>query len=160
MKHLLRLLFVGTSLCGVIGLVFTACEDTKCSTTGRPSPQFNFVEKSSLKKIAFDTLTVVALNAVHGDSVILNKATKVSGVTLPLSYSNNQTAMVFSYSKNLSDTLWITHANIEHFLSVDCGITMYHQIEKVVHTSHLIDSIAIINSGVDINEKENIRVYY
>ncbi|BEG99171.1 DUF6452 family protein [Bacteroides sedimenti] len=160
MKRKLKYLSVVALLCSVIGLALTACDETKCSTSGRPSPQFNFVEKSTLKKIAFDTLTVVALNAIHGDSVILNKATKVSGATLPLSYSSNQTTLVFNYSKSLSDTIWITHTNTEHFLSMDCGIIMYHQIKDVKCTSHVIDSVAIINSEVDINEKENIRLFY
>jgi len=161
MKNLLKFLFLGIFLCSVIGLTLTACEEADdCSLTGRPSPRFSFVDKGTPKDTAFDTLTVVALNTIQGDSVILNKLTGASYAALPLSYVNTKTAMIFEYSNGLRDTLWITHTNIEHFLSMDCGITMYHQIDKVEHTKIQIDSIVIINSRVDINEKENIRVYY
>jgi len=161
MKHLLKLLFLGVLLCSAIGLTLTACGETEdCSLSGRPSPRFNFIVKSTLKTKSLDSLTVVALNTVKGDSIILNNSKKVTYASLPLSYVDTKTAMVFKYSESLSDTLWITHANIAHFLSMECGITMFYQVEKVEHTSNLIDSIAIINSGVETNEKENIRVYY
>ena len=58
MKHLLKLLFLGVFLCSAIGLALTACEETEdCSLSGRPSPRFNFVVKSTLKAKSFDSLT-------------------------------------------------------------------------------------------------------
>ncbi len=160
MKHSLKLLLFGLFLCSTIGWALIACGETDCSLSGRPSPVFNFMNKDTLKAKSLDSLTVIALNTVQGDSIILNDSKKVSTATLPLSYVDTETIMVFQYSNILSDTLWITHANIPHFLSMDCGTTMYHQINEVKHTSYRIDSIAIINPEVDINEKENIRIFY
>ena len=161
MKHLLKLLFLGVFLCSAGGFALLACgETTDCSLSGRPSPLFNFMDKSTLKVKKLDSLTVVALNTVRGDSIVLNKTANVSSATLPLSYANTKTVLVFKYPKKVVDTIWVTHVNTEHFLSMECGITMFHNIEKVECTHNLINSIAIINSGVNTNEKENIRVFY
>lgn len=161
MKHLLKLLFLGVFLCSAGGFALIACgETTDCSLSGRPSPRFNFINDSTMKEKALDSLTVIALNTVQGDSVVLNKSAKVSSATLPLSYAGSKTVFVFKYPKNVSDTIWVTHTNTAHFLSMECGITMFHRIDNVKHTFHAIDSVAIINSGVDVNEKENIRVFY
>ena len=160
MKHLLKFLFLGVFICSAIGLILTACgETTDCSLTGRPSLRFNFGD-STLNAKKPDTLTVVALNTVVGDSVILNKQVKATYAILPLSYVYSETVFVFKYSKTLCDTIWVTHTNIEHFLSMNCGVVMYYKIESIKHTKNAIDSVAIINSGVDTNEKENIRVFY
>jgi hypothetical protein len=161
MKHLLKLLFLGVLLCGAIVPALIACgETTDCSLTGRPSPRFNFVNDSTMKVKKLDSLSVIALNTIIGDSIILNNEKSASSATIPLSYTKSKTVFVFKYSKSVSDTIWVTHTNTEHFLSIECGMTMYYKIDSVKHTFHAIDSVAIINSGVDVNEKENIRVFY
>jgi len=159
MRHLLKLLFFTVFTCCAVSF-FMACDEASESSVGRLSPLFNFVTKSTLKEKSFDSLTVVALNTVRGDSIIIDNEKNVTSATLPLSYVKNKTALVFKYSKDTIDTVWVTHTNTEHFISMDRGVAMFYHIDKVEHTKHLIDSIAIVNSEVNINEKENIRIYY
>ena len=163
MRHLLKLLFFTVFTCCAVSL-FMACDEASESSVGRLSPLFKFVThsalKDTLKEKSFDSLTVVALNTVHGDSIIIDNEKKVTSANLPLSYVKNKTVLVFKYSKDTIDTIWVTHTNTERFISMDRGIAMFYHIDKVEHTKHLIDSIAIVNSEVNINEKENIRIYY
>jgi hypothetical protein len=58
------------------------------------------------------------------------------------------------------DSIFVTHANIPHFLSMDCGTGMYHTIEAVSSTHNAIDSLSIVNPNVDYETKENIKLYF
>lgn len=157
MKRLLYL-FIGVFICCAAGSTLFSCGEPVESTTSRSVAQFTFDSASVTKKL--DSLTVVALNTVIGDSVITEKTASVSSASVPLSYTKTETTVVFKFIKNVNDTIWITHTNTPHFISMDAGIAMYYHIDNVRHTSHAIDSVSIINPEVDTNEKNNIRLHF
>ncbi len=164
MRRLLYL-FIGVFACCVAGSVLFSCGEPVDSTTPRSVALFTF-DSLSVKKDTgsvtkkLDSLTVIALNTVIGDSVIKGKTASVSFASVPLSYTKTETAVVFKFIKNVSDTIWITHTNTPHFISMDAGIAMYYHIDNVRYTSHAIDSVSIINPEVDTNEKDNIRLHF
>lgn len=71
MRHLLKLLFFTVFTCCAVSL-FMACDEASESSVGRLSPLFKFVKKGTLKEKSFDSLTVIALNTVQGDSIIID----------------------------------------------------------------------------------------
>lgn len=158
MKHLLMHSFFGLFLCLIFGLGISACsEENDCSLTSRSMGRFNFLTKSTLAEKKIDTLSVTALNT---DSVLVNKDVLATYESLPLSYTSNTTTFIFHYSETERDTLWVSHQNIAHFVSMECGTTMFHHLDSVRCTYNIIDSIAISNPEIDNNEKENIRIFY
>ena len=131
------------------------------------------IEKTSYNRIGFyninehniesgysfpDVLTVSLL--VNGkDSIVVNHITNTSSLQLPMSYTHECDTIVFSYENNATDTLYIKHENIPYFISMECGLAMYHKIENVTHPNAFIDSVAITNDYVNFDYNENIKLY-
>lgn len=105
-----------------------------------------------------DTLTVkLIINS--NDSIIINRIVGASELQLPVSYTHECDTLVFEYSGNIVDTLYMEHSNIPFFISTDCGMAMYHQITGLRHTNNMIDSAAINESFIDFDWHENIKLY-
>lgn len=160
MKYKIENILWGVFFCLTFCWTLTSCNDVDNVMKGRSYAHYTFVNKSDLKTRVLENLTVTALHTVIGDSILLDKAKSVSTFTSPLSYVNKSTVMVFGYTNLLSDTITIYHTNNDHFVSLNAGVAVYHQLDSIKFTRHLIDTIQIINPLVDTNEKENIRILY
>lgn len=119
----------------------------------------NILEDTISQKYSYqDTLTVKLI--INGnDSIIVNKLVGASDLQLPVSYTHECDTLVFEYSGNLDDTLYVEHSNIPFFISTDCGMAMYHHITGVRHTNTMIDSAAIKEPFIDFDWHENIKLY-
>ena len=131
------------------------------------------IEKTSYNRIKFynidsngieseysfpDVLTVSLV--VNGkDSIAVNHLSNASNLQLPMSYTQECDTVVFSYENSATDTLYVKHENIPYFISIECGLAMYHRIKNVEHTRAFIDSVAIINDYVNFDYNENIKLY-
>ncbi len=105
-----------------------------------------------------DVLTISLL--VNGkDSIVVNHLSNASDLQLPMSYTQECDTVVFCYENNATDTLYIKHENIPYFISMECGLAMYHRLQSVTHTNAFIDSVAIINDYVNFDNNENIKLY-
>ena len=105
-----------------------------------------------------DTLTVKLL--INGrDSIVANRLVGASELLLPVSYTNECDTLVFEYSDNIDDTLYVEHNNIPYFVSTDCGMAMFHNVTGLRHTRNLIDSAAINESLINFEWHENIKLY-
>ena len=119
----------------------------------------NILEDTLSQKYSYpDTLTVKLI--INGnDSIIVNKLVGASELQLPVSYTHECDTLVFEYSGNLEDTLYVEHSNIPFFISTDCGMAMYHHVTGLRHTNNLIDSAAINEPLIDFDWHENIKLY-
>ena len=131
------------------------------------------IEKTSYNRIRFynidsngiesaysfpDVLTVSLV--VNGkDSIAVNHLIGANNLQLPISYTQECDTVVFSYENNATDTLYVEHENIPYFISIECGLAMYHRIKNVEHTRAFIDSVSIINDYVNFDYNENIKLY-
>ena len=105
-----------------------------------------------------DTLTVKLI--INGnDSTIVNRLVGASELQLPVSYTHECDTLIFEYSGNTNDTLYVEHSNTPYFNSTDCGMAMYHHVTGVRHTNNMIDSAAINEPLIDFNWHENIKLY-
>ena len=104
-----------------------------------------------------DSLTVTARGT---DSVIINRMTEVSAITLPLRYTADSTEFVFHYTAHLTDTLVIRHTNTPYFVSMDCGYQMRQSITEERYTQRYLDSVYVSHPETSINGTENIQLFY
>lgn len=107
----------------------------------------------------FPEVLTVSLVINGKDSIVVNHITNASNLQLPMSYTHDCDTLVFSYENNATDTLFVKHENIPYFISMECGLAMYHRIQSVTHTDAFIDSVAIINDYVNFDYNENIKLY-
>jgi hypothetical protein len=103
----------------------------------------------------------LTITAAGTDSIILNNATDVHTLTLPLRYTADSTVLVLHYGEEYpNDTLTIRQTNTPYFLSMDCGYQMKQNIVGGSYTRHLLDSIYIANKEAGIYGTENLKLFY
>ena len=154
-----------TALIMLLMLAFAACENgTDCNIN---NVSYNRIllygadnEQNAPNKVYSypDTLTVKLI--INGrDSIVINRQVGASEIQLPVSYTHECDTLVFEYSGNVDDTLYVEHSNIPYFISTDCGMAMYHHITGLRYTTNFIDSAAINEPLIDFNWHENIKLY-
>ena len=57
------------------------------------------------------------------------------------------------------DTIDFYHTNTEEFISIECGCIVTNVITGVAQTTHHIDSIIVVSPEVDLQSKNNIKIY-
>lgn len=138
-------------------LAFGACNDTDCITTNTAYVNYAFYDQQG-RLISFQQ--PITVTAAGTDSVLINQQTEMNTMKLPLCYISVEDTFVVHYSETMVDSIFVTHQNIPHFISMDCGMGMYHHIDAVRSTNYAIDSVQISNSEVTYDAKEHIRIYY
>jgi hypothetical protein len=146
---------VGGALVGA--LLLGGCSDSECTLSNTSYTCFQFYNQNGKTVSMTGTISVTAAGT---DSVLINQESAPSQFQLPLSYTHEKDTFIVHYTERMIDSIFVTHANIPHFLSMDCGTGMYHTIEAVSSTHNAIDSLSIVNPNVDYETKENIKLYF
>ena len=145
-------------LLAMVTMLMSTCDEIDCTLYNTVTLSCGFYAEDS--KIAItDTMTV---SFGKGGRVLLNRSTKTSELTLPMSYWQETDTLVLTVSGEeyqLSDTLWISKTNTPHFESPDCPTIMFHQITSVACTHGFIDSVTVVLPYVNYAQDENIKVY-
>lgn len=159
MKNLYRLFLLLMTSAIILPFFISACsEEVDCSSTSRNMMYAGFFKYSqSAVKDTLDSLTVTALGT---DSIILNKASKVTSAELPLRWTADSTFLIFHYTNNRKDTIKVWHTNTPTFISMDCGYSVKQVISKVLYTKHVIDSVYVAYKTANTDATQNIRLYY
>ena len=145
-----------------------ACNDINC-------PLDNIVEmgcsfhaaETGEAMVLDDTLTVRPMGK---DTILLNRAQHIQQCYLPLRQDVPVDTLLLRWSNSKGqaavDTLYFYHTRQPHFESIDCPPAVFHTLTAVRHSSHAlglmpltIDSVAIIHTLVNYDNKENLRIY-
>ncbi|MBQ7422330.1 MAG: hypothetical protein IJV27_09350 [Prevotella sp.] len=111
-----------------------------------------------------DTLTISTVRTDGADTILFNQGVNLTYVTVPMSYAQDEDALIFQISDTTGvtkrDTLWIAKQNQSHFESVDCSPSYFHTITAVSHSRNNIDSVTINEPNVDYDAtKEHLYLY-
>lgn len=120
---------------------------------------YNIDENGIEKEYKFPEYLTVSLIINGRDSIVINHLVDASELKVPMSYKNECDTLVFSYENSATDTLFVNHEDIPYFISMECGLAMYHRLHNVAHTKAFIDSLSIINDYVNFENNENIKLY-
>ena len=94
---------------------------------------------------------------------LMTSATSLTGLSLMLNPDTTVTRLEFVFrvsADTIRDTLTVLYSNRLFFLSIDCGCTVVSDIDTVLHTSHYVNSVQVINPEVTNEKKQNILLYY
>jgi hypothetical protein len=157
MKKIFALLFPFLMYC----LLTQSCGESDCSLSTISQARFDFLDSKTNKNVALTNGVMISGIATINNSAIVdtlfNQAE--SYMTLPLSYTN-QTTYVMHYSETLRDTIWLTHKNIPFVGDIECGSMMYYKIEDLNYTTHVLDSVTLVNPEINNEEKKNFNIYF
>jgi len=153
-------------------LIISCAGDETCTQTKYVKLTVNFYHPNPLDTIlsnrivtlSIDSLTVQGLKKdstgkyTSVDSILYNNQKNVSTINLPL--NNFSTSSIFKIKFNaVTDTMTISHSNLNDYLSLECGCIITHTIDSVSMTNHYIDSVRIKIHDVNTINAENIRLY-
>ncbi len=102
----------------------------------------------------WDTVTVAG---VPTDSLLAYQLLNVHQINLPLRADTNVTQYRIDW-KRKSDTLSIRHINDYRYISFACGCFVYYVIDSVWSTHHFVEEVYIVDSDVQEEGHENIRL--
>ena len=166
MNTLLRNIICAAAI--TVGLGGCTSNDCPLNNTVRLICGFYYSSDPSASLSISDTLTI----AVR-DSIILNRTTNTSTVSLPMSYSGLNDSLVFRYTpmgsdSSSCDTLIVSKTNEPHVISLECGTGVFHTITATTCTSHTpnttfryaIDSVVISKPNVNFDGQENLKIYF
>lgn len=168
MKTILR---CATSLFLPAGILLAGgCSGTECYENHSALPLATFYDGVTLQPISLTGLEIYGIDA-PGDSVLYPPRT-LSEAYLPFRFWQDTTSYVFAYTGLLPDsvgasfpelvprdTVTFVYTPREWFVSPACGAMYFFDMDTVVHSSLLIDSVAF--NGVITNENvSNIKIFF
>ena len=107
----------------------------------------------------------ISLNGLGRDSLLYD-STFTSTLNIPLqkldsisSFVLTTTIQVDTSYVTTKDTIDFHHTNSEEFISIECGCIVTNLLTGVAQTTHHIDSIIVVSPEVDLQSKNNIKIY-
>ena len=168
MKRVNRLIMV--ALAGMV-CALHSCDDTGCTLYNSTLCQISFYSDLELPAVLEDTLTVYAVGV---ETPVYNMGTNLNMLKLQLSYYKDVDTLLYEHwmgtpeepAPHQVDTLFIRKTDMPHFESPDCGVAMFHDIEKVwwendsrFPETPLIKAVYVNHSQVYYNSQDNIRIF-
>lgn len=164
MKSLQQLLWLKGIAIILVALLFNSCDDgSDCSMNNTSYNRIRLysINRATGKESAakYDGQLTVSLMVNGRDSIIVNRITGATELTLPVSYTHQCDTVILTYDNFYTDTLYVGHSNTPYFISLSCGTGMFHNLTSLRHTNSVIDSAAIVNHNINYDPNENIKLY-
>jgi hypothetical protein len=98
---------------------------------------------------------------VRRDTILINKLSGGSSISLPMQYYSHNDTIIFSYSSiSNKDTLYIQHDSYSYVDLPECGTHRFHTITGLRTTYSGISQVELTNPRVNYDGKENIKIYF
>lgn len=145
-------------------LLVSACSSIDCPLNNLVYSSFALYGGDGRADTLRDTLTISTNRTDGSDSVLINRDTRVTGFTLPVSYAQPQDIFFVEVKGEdivTLDTLTVSKESRPHFESVDCGPSFFHTITAVSCTTNAVDSVVINNPEVNYDtSNKNFHIYF
>lgn len=97
----------------------------------------------------------------RNDTILINKLSNARNLEIPMSYFHESDTLLFRYSNIVQpDTIFVGHESFAHVDLPECGSFRYHRLTNVRATDNAIDHIEIVNTTVNYDKQENIKIYF
>ena len=146
-----------------------------CTSEENCMQDLNFSMKAEIYRMVFDSSieqfvpekysVPLSLNGLGLDSLLYD-STFTSTLNIPLqkldslsSFVLITTIQVDTNYVTIKDTIDFYHVNSEEFISIECGCVVTNVITGIAQTTHHIDSIIVVSPEVNLQSKNNIKIY-
>lgn len=142
-----------------------SCADVGCIENRSSIPYAGFYSYQTRQSISIDSVQIGGVGAPH-DSLLVNTGDVTSAMYFPFRFEYDNTAFYIRYkSKALDfdfmvDTIKFDYTTLPYFASEECGAMYRYVITSVRHTTHLIDSIGVIDSLITNFDKEYFKIFF
>lgn len=148
----------------VLAAACWGCNTTGCLQNQSSVPLAGFFASGSDEAILIDSLYVYGIGAPSDSSLI--SGSSASMVYLPFRSTTPSTAFCFRYLQRaldypqLNDTISFAYTAEPKFVSEECGAMYCYTIQSVATTTHLIDSVSVIDPYIDNFDTMRIKIYF
>lgn len=103
-----------------------------------------------------------SVQTMRRDTVLVNKLSKASSLSLPMGYYNATDTVILSYATlTQRDTLYVVHDSYPYVELPECGVHQFHTLRSVTcSATAAIDHIEVKDKKVDYEGRENVRIYF
>ena len=155
--------------------IFLLISLVSCSSDDNCMQDLNFSMKAEIYRMVFDTSIEqfvpekysipVSLCGLGRDSLLYDSAS-TSTLNIPLQKIDTISSFVFTTTIQIdtnyvttTDTIDFYHSNGQEFISLECGCIVTNNIVGIAQTTHRIDSVVIVSPEVNLQSKNNIKIY-
>lgn len=149
------------------GALLTGCNTSGCTENRSALPLAGFYSSATGKSVVLDSLAIGGVGA-PGDSLLLKAGRSAYNLYLPFRSDRSSTSFRFHYdypsqgldNPEFDDIVTFRYSSTPYFASEECGAYYIYTIEDVEYTTHLIDSVVVIDPVINNVELERIKVYF
>lgn len=149
----------------VAAVIISACSTTGCLDNQSAIPLAEFCSSSTGAAIVLSNVVIRGVGA-PGDSAIFASSASASKVYLPMRSTKESTSWSIHYAQPgiddpaNNDTVTFRYESEPYFASSECGAMYNYRITQVSYTTHLIDSVIIVDSLITNIDRTYIRFYF
>lgn len=146
-----------------------------CSSGDGCMQELKFSLKADIYRMVFDSsieqfvpekyTTLVSLHGIGCDSLLYDSRS-TSTLEFPLQKHDTISSFLLTTSLQFDSTVVTTidtidfyHVNTEEFISLECGCIVTNTLVGVAQTTNRIDSIVVVSPDVNLQSKNNIKIY-
>ena len=148
--------------CILVGacILLASCGGEDCVINNTVVATMNFYSSDGSAVMLNDELTVSVVRP-GSDSIVLNRKSSATGISVPLGYQNECDTVVLRFGMaNIVDTLFLHHTNQPYFISLDCGTAMFHTLTSTDCTHRVLQSVIVTNPEINYDALENVQLVF
>jgi hypothetical protein len=147
-----------SALCLMVLFLSPGCEGEEACLSNQHAVQARLYSAWSTSD-KDSTLENVSLIGIDMSDSIYRKQ-RLSELFMPLNFESDTSTFVLGVSETLKDTLSIVYSKELDFISRDCGYVFTFDLDTIIHSRSIIDSVSIAYPIVKYGESTaNIKLY-
>lgn len=151
----------------MMATALTGCNTSGCADNQNSLPLAGFFSYETGAQISVDSVEIGGIGA-PGDSLLYHAGQSLSEVYLPFRSTQGSTSFYIRYvatggrpvTTYPADTLTFHYSSMPYFAGEECGAMFRYKINRLEHTSHVIDSVAIKDSLITNVAMRQIEIFY
>lgn len=142
-------------------LLAGSCSSGGCFDNGSAIPLAQFRNSADGRAVALTGVEIYGLGAPN-DSLLLQPTQSASQIYLPMRSQYDSTAWCLAYPDlgTEPDTVVFRYISEPYFASEECGAFYQYRITEVKNTTHMLDSVAVLDSLITNADAVRIAFYY
>ncbi len=146
-------------LISLVVVVLTACQgDEVCEDQSSNELRIRFYTLGAEDNATISIDSLIIFGVGQDDKLIYDGSDAVSLAALPMDPGADSCGFVFVAGEQ-ADTLWLTYRRELHFISAECGFTMFFNILDKDYSTNIFEAIEVSNPLVSNIFDEHIKVF-
>ncbi len=147
-----------------IAVLATGCNTSGCLENRNAIPLAALYSSATGQAITVFGIQISGVD-VPNDSILVSSSESVSEIYLPMRSEHNSVQWCFHYTQEgldddaFNDTITFRYTSLPYFASAECGASYRYTIIDHDVTTHLIDSLVVIDSLITNEDKVRIGIY-